>query len=96
MSRILLVCGASAALHKACDLASKLTQGGHEVRTVLTPRASRLIRPQLFEALTGQACQTSEWGSDRRGAMSHIELAGWAEAAVVAPLSGDQIGRAHV
>ncbi|MBM3977800.1 MAG: hypothetical protein FJ299_12525 [Planctomycetes bacterium] len=93
MSRVLLICGASAALHKACELASTLTQAGDEVRCVLTPRAARLIRPQLFEALTGQPCQTSEWGHARRGAMSHIDLASWAEAAVLAPLSGDLAAR---
>ena len=48
-----LVAGASAALHKACDLASKLTQRGHRVRAVLTPRAAELVSPQLFEAVTG-------------------------------------------
>lgn len=93
MSRILLVCGASAALHKACDLASKLTQAGHEVRSVLTPRAARLVRPHLFEALTGQPSQTTEWGKRRQGAMGHIDLASWAEAAIVAPLSGDLAAR---
>ena len=54
MSRILLAAGASAALHKSCDLASKLSQAGHEVRALLTPRAAQLINPQLFEALTGK------------------------------------------
>jgi phosphopantothenoylcysteine decarboxylase/phosphopantothenate--cysteine ligase len=93
MSRLLLVCGASAALHKACDLASKLVQEGHVVRAVLTPRAARLVRPQLFEALTGQVCQITEWGRTRQGAMSHIELATWAEAAIVAPLSADLAAR---
>jgi phosphopantothenoylcysteine decarboxylase / phosphopantothenate---cysteine ligase len=52
-ANVLLVCGASAALHKACDLASKLSQAGHRVRAVLTPRAAELVSPQLFEAVTG-------------------------------------------
>lgn len=93
MTRILHCAGASAALHKACDLASKLSQAGHQVRVVLTPRAARLVRPQLFEALTGQPCQLSEWGARRTGAMSHIDLATWAEFALVAPLTGDLAAR---
>ena len=92
MSRLLLGAGASAALHKACELASKLTQEGHEVRALLTPRAADLIGPQLFEALTGQPAWVDEFAS-RRGAMDHIELADWAQALVVAPATADLVAR---
>jgi phosphopantothenoylcysteine synthetase/decarboxylase len=43
VARILLACGASAALHKACDLASKLAQEGHLVRTLLTNESKTQI-----------------------------------------------------
>jgi len=85
VSQILLACGASAALHKACDLASHLAQQGHRVRSVLTPRAAELVRPQLFEALTGEPAFASEWGDARRAGMDHIDLARWAEIFLVAP-----------
>ena len=93
MSRILLAAGASAALHKSCDLASKLSQAGHEVRALLTPRAAQLINPQLFEALTGQPAAVDEFGPNRQGAMDHIELARWAEMMLVAPCSADLMAR---
>jgi phosphopantothenoylcysteine decarboxylase/phosphopantothenate--cysteine ligase len=93
MTRILLAAGASAALHKACDLASKLAQDGHAVRTLLTPRAAELVRPQLFEALTGEPAFVSEFGPERREGMDHIELARWAEAFLVAPATADLIAR---
>jgi len=93
VSRILLASGASAALHKACDLASKLTQEGHAVRAVLTPRASELIRPQLFEALTGEPAWVTEFGDGRRAAMDHVDLARWAEVFCVAPCSADLMAR---
>ena len=93
MSRILLGSGASAALHKAVDLASKLTQDGHEVRCLLTPSAARLIAPQLFEAVTGQPAASDEFGPERRGAMDHVTLGAWAEAVVVAPATADLVGR---
>lgn len=89
MSRILLGAGASAALHKACDLASKLTQEGHTVRAILTPRAADLVRPQLFEALTGEPAFVDEFGGGRRAAMDHIELSQWGECLVVAPATAD-------
>jgi phosphopantothenoylcysteine decarboxylase/phosphopantothenate--cysteine ligase len=93
LSAILLGVGASAAIHKSCDLASKLAQQGHKVRAVLTPKAARLVAPQLFEALTGEPAASSEWGPRRRGAMDHIELASWAELLVVAPCSADLVAR---
>jgi phosphopantothenoylcysteine decarboxylase/phosphopantothenate--cysteine ligase len=93
MSQIVLGCAASAALHKAADLASKLTQAGHRVRCVLTPNAARLIAPQHFEALTGEPASSEEFGSARRTAMDHIELSEWAELLLVAPASADVVGR---
>jgi len=93
MSQILLCCGASAALHKGVDLASKLTQAGHRVRAVLTPSAAKLISPQLFEAVTSEPASVVELGSERRGAMDHIELSTWAEAVLVAPATADLISR---
>jgi phosphopantothenoylcysteine decarboxylase/phosphopantothenate--cysteine ligase len=93
MAKILLCCGASVAIYKACDLASKLVQATHKVRTVLTPTAAQLISPQLFEAVTGDVAAVSEYGPDRRGAMDHIQLGQWAELVLVAPASADLIAR---
>ena len=93
MSRVLLLAGASVALYKACDLASKLAQAEHEVRVVLTPSAARLVSPQLFEALTGGPAQVSEFDEGRRAAMDHIELARFAQLALVAPCTADLAAR---
>jgi phosphopantothenoylcysteine decarboxylase/phosphopantothenate--cysteine ligase len=93
VTRILLGAGASVAVYKACDLASKLTQAGHSVRAVLTPRAAQLVSPQLFEAVTGEPAQVEEFGPARRGAMDHIELAAWGELLIVAPASADLVAR---
>ena len=93
MANILLCCGASVAIYKACDLASKLTQAGHAVRAVLTPSAAELLSPQLFEAVTGERAAVSEFGGGRSGAMDHIQLGQWAELVLVAPASADLIGR---
>ncbi|MCK6445144.1 MAG: phosphopantothenoylcysteine decarboxylase [Planctomycetes bacterium] len=93
MAKLVLVCGASVAIYKACDLASKLFQAGHAVRTVLTPRGARLVAPQLFEAVTGESAWVDEFAPERRGAMDHIELAKWAELVLVAPASAGLIAR---
>ena len=93
MTRILLAAGASAALHKACDLASTLAQEGHAVRALLTPRAAELVSPQLFEALTGEPAFASEFGPGRRAGMDHIDLARWGELFLVAPATADLVSR---
>ena len=93
MAQILLVSGGSVAIHKACDLASKLTQEGHRVRAILTRSAAKLVSPQLFEALTGEPVSTEEFGPTRRTAMDHIELAKWGELLLVAPASASLIAR---
>ena len=77
MSRILLAASASVSVYKACDLASQLTQEGHEVRTVLTKRAAELVSQQLFEAVTNQRAYTDEFDRSRESAMDHILLAQW-------------------
>lgn len=108
MSRIVLGASASVAVYKACDLASKLTQAGHEVRALLTPRAAQLVSPQLFEAVTGERAYVDEFAPPggaasgehglahapgRESAMDHISLAKWAELLVVAPASADICAR---
>jgi phosphopantothenoylcysteine decarboxylase/phosphopantothenate--cysteine ligase len=93
MSKILLAAGASVAIYKACDLASKLVQDGHTVRVALTPRAARLVAPQLFEALTGERAHVDEFGEHRRTAMDHIDLAAWADLLLVAPASAGLLAR---
>jgi phosphopantothenoylcysteine decarboxylase/phosphopantothenate--cysteine ligase len=93
MARIVLGAGASVAIYKGCDLASKLAQAGHEVRAVLTPRAAKLVAPQLFEAVTGQPASVDEFGERRHGAMDHIDLSSWAELLLVAPCSAGLMTR---
>lgn len=93
MSQILLAVSASVSIYKVCDLASKLTQSGHRVRCALTENAARLISPQLFSAVTGESAQSSEWGAASRTAMDHIDLARWADLAVVAPATASLCAR---
>ena len=93
MTNVLLSLGASVAIYKACDLASKLTQAGDAVKVVLTPRAAELVNPQLFEAVTGERAYVDEFADARRGAMDHIDLTEWGQLQLVAPASADLISR---
>lgn len=96
---ILGVTGGIAA-YKACDLASKLTQRGARVVTVMTESAVRFVAPLTFQALTHQPVYSSLWPSNSDSedatdaAMAHIALANQADAVLVAPASADFLARA--
>lgn len=75
----------SIAAYKAADLASSLTQSGACVYPVLTPEATRFIRPLTLSILTHNPAATTLWeeGNDRQP--GHIELADKADLLLVAP-----------
>jgi phosphopantothenoylcysteine synthetase/decarboxylase len=94
--RILLgVCGGIAA-YKAADLARRLTVEGAVVRTILTRNARQLVKPKLFEALTAQAVYTSLWSGPKGLEISHVSLADWAQAVVVAPATANLLAKLTV
>ena len=64
MSRILLGVSAGIAIYKVIDLASKLTQRGDEVRTVMTPHALKFVTPLSFRAVTRQHVFTDTFEDD--------------------------------
>lgn len=90
---IVLGVSGSVAIYKACEVASKLTQAGVVVRTVLTASAAKLIAPQLFRAITGHTSVVTEFADDSESPMLHIDLAQTAELFLIAPASASTIGR---
>ncbi|PWH16706.1 MAG: bifunctional phosphopantothenoylcysteine decarboxylase/phosphopantothenate--cysteine ligase CoaBC [Anaerolineae bacterium] len=91
--RILLgVCG-SIACYKAADLASKLTQQGAIVSTVLTAAAQQFITPLTFQSVSGQRAFTDQdlWGSE--GHIQHVGLGHQTDLIVIAPASANTIAK---
>ncbi|AKC83524.1 phosphopantothenoylcysteine decarboxylase [Verrucomicrobia bacterium IMCC26134] len=89
--RVLFLLSGSIACYKACFVISRLVQAGVEVRTVATPSALQFIGKASLEGLTGQPVFTDLWEPGR--AMDHIELARWADLALVAPATANTINR---
>lgn len=83
----------SIASYKAADLASKLTQAGAQVETILTAGAVQFITPLTFQSVTGLRAYTDEdlWGS--QGHVIHIGLGHSADLIVVAPATANTIAR---
>ncbi len=89
--KILLgVCGGIAA-YKAADLASKLTQTGAIVKTIMTKSACELIQPLTFKSLTHQSVSIELFNLD--APIEHVSLADWADIIIIAPATANIIAK---
>ncbi len=91
-SRVLLaVCGGIAA-YKACEVLRGLQKAGCEVRVTMTEDAGRFVGEATFEALSESPVATSLYGFPG-SAIPHIELAEWADVAVVVPATANVMAK---
>lgn len=93
VAHVLLGVSAGIAAYKVVDLASKLTQRDHEVRTVMTPHALKFVTPLSFRAVTLQPVYTDTFEDDPGYRPEHISLPEWADLIFVAPATADIIAR---
>ena len=91
--RILLGISGGIAAYKTVDLARKLVQAGAQVRCVLTEGATHFVSATALQAVTGVAVRHSLWDEAAEAAMSHIELARWADTLLIAPATADVMAR---
>ncbi len=91
--KILLVISGGIAACKSYDLIRQLTAKGCEVRTVVTHGALQFVTSLTLQALTGHAPRESLWDSAAEAAMSHIELARWPDAILLAPASANMLAK---
>ena len=75
----------SIACYKAVDLASKLTQAGALVDTILSYGASQFVTPLAFRSITHRDVVTDTFDPDSQFANEHVALAQQADIIVVAP-----------
>lgn len=91
MARITVYLTGSIAAYKGVEVVRGLQKKGHQVRTVMTTAASRLVTPTTLAALTKQPVLTSLW--ENTDPIPHIELADWTELALVVPASADILAK---
>ena len=82
---VLLGVSGSIAAYKAVDLASKLTQAGVAVHTVMTEAATQLVGPATFRAITGLPVSTSMFELTNPFSIEHISLSEVADLLPIAP-----------
>ena len=91
--QILLGVTGSIAAYKAVELASRLTQAGGLVDTLLTQAAMQFITPLTFQSVTGRRAYTEAdlWGADAH--VQHISLGKSADLFIIAPLSANTMAK---
>ncbi len=90
---ILLGITGSIAAYKAAELASKLTQAGAQVDSILTPAAEKFISPLTFQSVTGRKAfiDADLWGGEAH--VVHVGLAQSADLLVIAPCTANTLGK---
>ena len=95
--RVLLGVSGGIAAYKACELSSRLVKQGHELRVIMSESATHFVGPATFEALSGHGVMTDTFGhtsgTEGPGAVQHINLAKWAEVAILAPATAGTLGK---
>lgn len=82
------------AAYKAAELTRALIKIGAEVRVIMTKSATQFITPLTMQTLSQGPVYTDMFASTDQYDMAHIALADWADAFVIAPATGNVIGKA--
>jgi phosphopantothenoylcysteine decarboxylase / phosphopantothenate---cysteine ligase len=91
--KILLCVTGGIAVYKAVALTSKLIQAGAEVKVILSNSALKFVTPLSFQALSRNFVYTDTFEEQNPKVISHIDLADWADIAIVAPATANIIGK---
>ncbi len=92
--RIIVGVTGGIAAYKSPDLVRRLRDAGATVRVVMTANAEQFITPLTLQAVSDHSVHRSNLlDADAESAMSHIQLARWADAVLIAPATADFIAR---
>lgn len=86
---ILLGVTGGIAAYKSPDIVRRLAERGAQVQVVMTAGAREFVAPLTFQAVSGREVRSDLWDESAERAMSHIELARWADLVLIAPATAD-------
>lgn len=92
MNIVLGITGGIAA-YKAPDLVRRLRERGAEVQIVMTASAGEFVTATALQAVSGRPIRSNLWDKEAEAAMSHIELARWADVVLIAPATAEVMAR---
>ena len=92
MNIVLGITGGIAA-YKTPDLVRRLRERGAEVQIVITASAGEFVTETALQAVSGRPVRRNLWDREAEASMSHIELARWADAVLIAPATAEIMAR---
>ena len=92
MNIVLGITGGIAA-YKAPDLVRRLRERGGDVQIVMTASAEEFVTGTALQAVSGRPIRSNLWDKEAEAAMSHIELARWADVVLIAPATAEVLAR---
>jgi len=81
------------AAYKAAELTRAFIKAGAAVRVIMTKSAMQFITPLTLQTLSQGPVYTEMFTPTEQYDMAHIALADWADAFVIAPATGNVIGK---
>jgi len=90
---IILGVTASIAIYKSCDLVRRLQEEGCSVTVVMTKEAEELIKPVVFQSLSGNKVYTGMFSDTEEWEIGHVSLADRADLVLVAPATANIIAK---
>lgn len=86
---IIVGIGGGIAAYKAAELVRLLRKAHANVQVVMTKAAAQFITPLTLQALSGNPVRDDLFSLSAENAMSHIELARWADLILIAPATAN-------
>lgn len=90
---VLLGISGGIAAYKTPELVRRLRERGAEVQIVMTASASEFVTETALQAVSGRPIRSNLWDKEAEASMSHIELARWADAVLIAPATAEIMAR---
>lgn len=90
---ILLGISGGIAAYKSAFLCRRLKDAGADVWVSMTPNGARFITPLTMETVSGRDVLIDMFPADRFVGTRHIDVAQWADLALIAPATANLIGR---
>ena len=81
------------AIYKACEIIRRLKSSRVEVTVIMTAEAEELIKPILFQSLSGNKVYRGLFDSPQEWQIGHISLADKADLVMIVPATANSIGK---
>jgi phosphopantothenoylcysteine decarboxylase / phosphopantothenate---cysteine ligase len=91
--QVVLGVTASIAIYKACELVRRLQDERMNVTVVMTREAEELIKPIVFQGLSGNRVYRGMFDEPDTWEIEHISLARLADLVLIAPATANIIGK---